>query len=115
MFSRKQIAVVSGLLGGLVVAFTGSAQAYPGGTATNCTRDIQGNLTCQQRNVDSAGEDGRYNLHQTQDCLAMKPVSWPSSGLLNNGATQIGPSVTCSNTAPAPGSQLPHMVGEPQR
>ncbi|MEV0369269.1 hypothetical protein AB0I10_05525 [Streptomyces sp. NPDC050636] len=113
MFSRKKIAAISGLLSGLAVtcAGVGVGQAYASEIHGSCTRDIQGNVTCPQQNTGYKSDDGRVAIHQSQDCMASKPVAVPASGLLNKGLTHIGPSVTCSNSAPAPNSVDPSSIG----
>ncbi|MFF4949741.1 hypothetical protein ACWC2K_10530 [Streptomyces chattanoogensis] len=102
MFSRKKIAAVSALLGGLAVTCAGANQAYAGGTSGNCTRDITGNVNCLQKNTSYITEDGKYTVKQAQNCASMRPASWPAEGVLNTGSTHIGPAMNCSNTAPAP-------------
>ncbi|ARF55380.1 hypothetical protein [Streptomyces gilvosporeus] len=109
MFSRKKLAAVSALLGGLAVTCTGATQAYAGGSAGTCSRDIQGNMSCMQR-----GDEGRYVVHQTQNCQGTKPLEWPAPGLLNKGSTQVGPAVSCSNSAPSAPPQVfeaPQILG----
>ncbi|MFI9047565.1 hypothetical protein [Streptomyces sp. NPDC053427] len=115
MFSRKKIAAASGLLGGLVMICAGATQAYAGGSAGTCIRDTQGNITCMQRNNGYTSDDGKYVVHQAQDCLATKPLSWPADGLLNKGSTRIGPAVNCSNAAPSTDAfEPPALAAEPQ-
>lgn len=71
MYSWKNIAAVSGLLGGLVVAYAGAAQAYNGGGAGNCTRDAQGNVRCVQKMERTyTSEDGTVHVHQKVDCTS---------------------------------------------
>ncbi|MGW1378203.1 hypothetical protein ACWD6P_28575 [Streptomyces sp. NPDC002446] len=106
MFSRKKIAAVSALLGGLALTFAGAHQAYAEGPLGNCVRDITGNLSCVQKNTGYTSADGRYSLKQSQDCLTAQPLTWPAQGLLNTGNSRVGPNVTCSNTAPAPGEHI---------
>ncbi len=48
MFSRKKIAAVSGLIGGLVMTCTGIAQAHAAGGPGTCSRDQEGTVTCSQ-------------------------------------------------------------------
>ncbi|MFG2285083.1 hypothetical protein ACGFOU_03275 [Streptomyces sp. NPDC048595] len=109
MFSRKKIAAVSVLLGGLAVA--GIPQAYAEGAPLSCTRDLTGNVSCVQKNADHTSQDGKYTLKQAQDCLSSTPVTMPSNGLLNTGSTRIGPAMTCSNTAPEDGESMPQIGG----
>ncbi|MFG2136894.1 hypothetical protein [Streptomyces sp. NPDC048650] len=111
MFSRKKIAAVSGLLGGLaMMTCAGATQAFAVGSTGTCAPDSQGNISCMQGNTGYSSDDGRYVVNQTQNCLGTKPVSLPAGGLLNPGTTQIGPALNCSNTAPTPqGFRSPGM------
>ncbi|MFF4606056.1 hypothetical protein ACFY12_25360 [Streptomyces sp. NPDC001339] len=97
MLTRKYFAVVSGLVGGLVVTFAGAAQASAGAPATSCVQDLQGSYTCQQRNSHFASEPGKYSVQQSQDCMMTRPLTEPVGGLLNTGGTAIGPTTSCSN------------------
>ncbi|MFJ9814589.1 hypothetical protein ACIRU3_04825 [Streptomyces sp. NPDC101151] len=113
MFSRKKIAAVSGLLGGLAVTCTGITQAYAGGGPGICTRDLQGNVTCIQRIEGELSDDGGFFPHQ-ENCLPTQPFTLPAP--LGNGKTRIGPEVTCSDTKPAGDKadskvELPGLLG----
>jgi hypothetical protein len=104
MFSRKKIAAVSALLGGLAVTCTGATQAYAAGGPGTCTVDAQGNVTCVQRIVGDMrdGGDG-FAFRQAQSCVPTKPLSLPVLPVVNNGSTRIGPEVTCApDAAPGP-------------
>ncbi|TJZ42818.1 hypothetical protein FCH28_33540 [Streptomyces piniterrae] len=102
MFSGKKIAVVSGLLGGIAMTFAGANQANAGEATASCSPYFQ---TCIQNNSGYASPDGSLKVNQSQDCLGTKPVAMPAGGLLNRGATQIGPQLTCSNRNPATQAQ----------
>jgi hypothetical protein len=105
MFSRKKIAAVSGLLGGLALTCTGVAQVHAAVGPGTCSVDAQGNITCVQRISGEKAEDGGFVLRQAQGCVPMKPFSLPGIPLLNNGSTRIGPEVTClPTTTSAPDS-----------
>ncbi|MGD3108314.1 hypothetical protein [Streptomyces sp. YGL11-2] len=104
MFSRKKIAAITALLGGLAATCAVVTPAHAADTTGLCRRDVQGNVTCLQRS-NGPTQDGSYTLNQTQSCNPTKPVSIPAQGVLNPGSTTVGPAVTCSNVAPAPGEQ----------
>ncbi|AIA06816.1 hypothetical protein ACFU90_15760 [Streptomyces noursei] len=106
MFSRKKTAVVVALMGGLTAAGLVVPQAHADATGL-CTRDIQGNVTCLQRTT-GTNEDGNYTLNQEQSCVPTSPVKLPGHGLLNPGTTQVGPAITCNNSAPVPAGD--HMA-----
>ncbi|AOR34216.1 hypothetical protein BFF78_27000 [Streptomyces fodineus] len=112
MFRTKKIAAVSGLIGGLAVTCAGVAQAHVVGGPGNCTRDLQGNVTCIQRIEGVIPEDGEIP-HQ-DNCLPTQPFTVPAA--LGNGTMQIGPKVTCSGrTSGAPdkadgGMELPGLL-----
>ncbi|MEU7642623.1 MULTISPECIES: hypothetical protein [unclassified Streptomyces] len=109
MFSRKKIAAVVALMGGLTTAGFIAPQAHAADTTGLCSRDIQGNVTCLQRTT-GANEDGRYTLDQAKSCMPTSPVTLPAHGLLNPGTTQVGPAITCNNAAPVPaGDQMAPM------
>lgn len=116
MFSRKKIAAVSALLGGLVMTCTGAAQAYAAGPAL-CTTDAQGNVTCIQRFDGMTPQGDRVILRQAQTCVPVEPLSLPTGNLLSKGTTRIGPQVTCANGVPefgneqAPGQEMPGLFG----
>ncbi|MFE0189357.1 hypothetical protein [Streptomyces sp. NPDC059008] len=107
MFSRKKIAAVSVLLGGLAV--TGASLAYAEGAPLSCTRDLTGNVSCIQKNADYTSQDGKLTVKQAQNCLSSAPATLPANGLLNTGSTRIGPAMTCSNTAPEDGESMPQI------
>ncbi|MFG2359661.1 hypothetical protein [Streptomyces sp. NPDC048521] len=94
MFSRKKIAAVSGLIGGLAVASTGVAQAYAAGGPGTCTRDLAGNISCIQHIEGEIPASGIIP-HQ-ESCAPVQPLTLPSA--TGNGSTQLGPEVTCSPT-----------------
>lgn len=102
MFSTKQIAAVSGLLGGLVVTCTSGAHAHAAGA---CTTDSQGSTHCVQRMVETP-EGERYFVRQ-DGCTPVQPLTLPSIPLVSSGRMRVGPEVTCSpNTnQSSPGTQ----------
>ncbi|MFI0964145.1 hypothetical protein ACH4S8_22435 [Streptomyces sp. NPDC021080] len=92
MFSRKKIAALSGLIGGLAVASTGITHAYAAGDPASCTRTPQGDVICVQH---IEGESsGRGTIPHQETCMPVQAVTLPAP--TGNGATQIGPKVTCS-------------------
>ncbi|MFI1762311.1 hypothetical protein ACH41H_09730 [Streptomyces sp. NPDC020800] len=109
MFSRKKIAAVSGLLGGLAVTCTGVAQVHAAGGPGSCTRDIQGNVTCVQRIEGELPEDGV--MTRQDNCLPTQPLTIPAA--LGNGQMRIGPEITCSSASPGTDRDfdLPHVLG----
>ncbi|WP_053922876.1 hypothetical protein [Streptomyces chattanoogensis] len=120
MFSRKKIAVVSGILSGLAVTFAGAAEAYAGGPSDDCTRDAQRNRICIHKSQSvHTGKDGRYSLKQTQHCstASRNLLVWLEVSLLDNKIAKLGPAGDCSNTASAPKNlkyrRLPG--GQPER
>lgn len=116
MFSRKKIAAVSGILGGLAVTCAGGAQAYAAGAAGTCAVDVQGNKTCVQRTIGTR-EGDELIVRQAQSCVPAQPLSLPVFPILNKGRMRIGPEVTCApNTTPAHdnrdnGLVLPGLLG----
>lgn len=99
MFSRKQIAAASGLLGGLVMTCTGSAQANAAGSAGTCPVDAQGNTTCIQRTIQTP--DGERYLIRQDRCVPVQPLTLPNIPLLNTGTKRLGPEVTCNSNNPS--------------
>jgi hypothetical protein len=94
MFSRKKIAAISGLVGGLAVASTGLTHAYAAGGPGTCTRDLLGSVTCTQRIEGELPADGVIP-HQ-ENCMPVQPLTLPAA--LGNGTTRLGPKVTCAST-----------------
>lgn len=94
MFSRKQIAAVTGLVGGFAVAAAGLAPAYAAGGPGTCTRDVLGSVTCTQRIEGELAPDGIIP-HQ-ESCLPVQPLALPAAA--GGGATRVGPEVTCTST-----------------
>jgi hypothetical protein len=117
VFSRKKIAAVSALLGGLVMTCTGAAQAYAAAGPALCSTDAHGNVTCIQRFDGMTPQGDRVILRQAQSCVPIEPLSLPTGNLLSKGTTRIGPQVTCSNALPeignepAPGQEMPGLFG----
>ncbi|KOV64992.1 hypothetical protein [Streptomyces sp. MMG1121] len=101
MFSRKKIAAVSGLVGGLAVTCIGVAPAHAAASPGTCTRDILGNLSCTQRIKGEVPEGG--TLPHQETCHPVEPTRLPA--FLGQGVERLGPEVTCSPTTvgvPAP-------------
>ncbi|MER6028347.1 hypothetical protein [Streptomyces sp. NPDC001851] len=96
MLSRKKIAAVSGLVGGLAVTCAGLAQPYAMAGPGVCTRDIQGNISCIQRIQGELPENGAIP-HQ-ENCMPTQPLLLPAA--LGNGTMRIGPEVTCRSVTP---------------
>ncbi|MBG0852834.1 hypothetical protein I2W78_13530 [Streptomyces spinoverrucosus] len=94
MFSRKKIAAVSVLAGGLAVICTGITHAYVGGNPKPCTRDLLGNYTCSQLIEGRIPEDGVVPHQET--CMPVQPFTLPAA--LGSGTVRVGPEVTCSPT-----------------
>ncbi|MET8133942.1 hypothetical protein ABZV24_18605 [Streptomyces sp. NPDC005251] len=100
MFSRKKIAALSGLIGGLAVASTGITYAHAAGDPASCTRNPQGDVICVQHIEGETvqhieGESaGRGAIPHQETCMPVKSVTLPA--YTGNGTTQIGPQVTCS-------------------
>ncbi|MFB7506516.1 hypothetical protein [Streptomyces broussonetiae] len=94
MFSRRKIAAVSGLVGGIAVACAGITQAHAAATPGNCTRDLLGTITCTQRIKGEAPDDGAIAHQET--CQPVQPLKLPA--FLGQGTERLGPNVTCSPT-----------------
>lgn len=108
MFSTKQIAAASGLLGSLVVTFTSGAPASAAGA---CPVDSQGNTTCVQRTI--VTPEGERFVVRSDKCTPVQPLTLPVVGLLSGGQTRLGPEVTCNpNTTPAPVNPAPENSDE---
>ena len=107
MLSRKKIAAVSGLLGGLAVTCAGVAQAYAAAGPGICTRDTHGNVTCIQRVEGEISEDGF--IPRQENCLPTQPLTLPAA--LGNGKVRIGPEVTCGGVPADKGVELPSLAG----
>ncbi|MGW1374640.1 hypothetical protein ACWD6P_10260 [Streptomyces sp. NPDC002446] len=113
MFSRKTIAAVSALLGGLALSCTGAVQAHASGAEGGCARHAMGESTCvSKRQIVYTTKGGKHVVRQHKSCSSdsRHHVVWPESGLLNNGSTSVGQVMDCSNRAPAPkGFKLPRL------
>ncbi|MFE1288561.1 hypothetical protein [Streptomyces sp. NPDC058751] len=94
MFSRKKIAALSGLIGGLAVASTGLTYAHAAAGPGTCTRNAQGDVICVQHIQGKSAERGLIPHQET--CLPVQRVTLPAA--MGTGSTQIGPQVTCSPT-----------------
>ncbi|AIR98482.1 hypothetical protein [Streptomyces glaucescens] len=91
MFSTRKAAAVSGLVGGLVLACTGIAQAQAANPGA-CTRDVLGNITCSQHITGVIPENGVIPHQET--CQPVQPVTLPAA--TGTGVMRVGPRVTCS-------------------
>ncbi|MGW0792351.1 hypothetical protein ACWD04_30035 [Streptomyces sp. NPDC002911] len=114
MFGRKKIAVASMLMGGLALTGLGVTQAYAGPPQGDCSTDAYGNLVCVQKSETSyTSEDGTYHLSQKQDCttVSRETVYQPEVSVGQGGTTEVGPTVSCSNSAPAPEGFVAPTVG----
>ncbi|MFD5521374.1 hypothetical protein [Streptomyces sp. NPDC127066] len=92
MFSRKRIAALSGLIGGLAVTSMGITHAHATGDPASCTRNLQGDVTCVQH-IEGGGA-GRDAIPHQEACMPVQAVTLPAS--TGNGTTRLGPRVTCS-------------------
>jgi hypothetical protein len=92
MFSRKKIAAVSGLVGGIAVTCVGFTQAYAASSSGGCTRDLLGTITCTQQ-IKGQTSDGGAVPHQ-ETCQPVQPLRLPA--FLGQGTERLGPKVTCS-------------------
>ncbi|OIJ95843.1 hypothetical protein [Streptomyces monashensis] len=109
MFSRKKIAAVSGLVGGIAVSCVGLAQAHTAGGPGGCSNDLLGNLTCTQR-IQGEVPEGETPPHQ-ETCKPVQPVTVP--GFLGTGIERLGPEVTCSPQTVGVPANAPRTVGVP--
>lgn len=115
MLSRKKIAAVSGLLGGLALACVGVAQANDGKTTNECTTDSGGNVSCvyvQKSETTYTSKDGRTHVRQSQNCSVTSEsrVVQPE-GSTGQGTTVVGPRIKCGNQTGAPKDVvLPHVI-----
>ncbi|WP_326787261.1 hypothetical protein [Streptomyces sp. NBC_00151] len=92
MFSRKKIAALSGLIGGLAVTSMGITHAHAAGDPASCTRNPQGDVICVQHiEGETAGRDA---IPHQETCMPVQSVTLPAP--TGNGTTQLGPRVTCS-------------------
>jgi hypothetical protein len=97
MFSGKKTAAVSGLLCGLIMTGAGVTQAHAAADPGACSVDLQGNVTCVQRITgEMPAGDGGFAVRKSTTCVPVQPMKLPVIPLLNNGATRIGPEVTCN-------------------
>jgi hypothetical protein len=92
MFSRKKIAAVSGLVGGIAVTCIGLTPVCAWGNPGTCTDDLMGNLSCTQRIKGEVPEGGVIPHQET--CKPVQPVRVPA--FLGSGSAQLGGTVTCS-------------------
>ncbi len=118
MLSRKKIAAVSGLLGGLAVACVGVAQAYDRHTTDECTTDSQGNVSCvyiQKSQTTYTSKDGTHHVQQSQNCstTSKSRVVQPEKRSGQQGTIRVGPRINCGNSTSATslkGFVVPHIV-----
>jgi len=109
MLSRKKIAAVAGLLGGLALACVGVAQANDGETTNECTTDSGGNVSCvyiQRSETTYTSEDGTTHVRQAQNCSTTSESRVvQSENTSENATTVVGPRINCGNTTSgAPGA-----------
>jgi hypothetical protein len=115
MLSRKKIAAVTGLLGGIALTCAGVVQAY-GDTKDECTRDAQGNVSCvrvQKSETVYRTEDGTVHIRQSQNCStnSRSRVVRNNSGSGQPQVTRVGPRVGCNVSTSAPkGFVAPHIA-----
>lgn len=107
MFSRKKIAAVTTLLGGLAVTVTGATQAYAEGPSRHCTRSAVGNIICIHKSETVyTTKDGKRVVNQKQHCSSTSRniLVLPRIGLLNQGtmSTRVGSHVECAGKKPSP-------------
>ncbi|MER6084845.1 hypothetical protein [Streptomyces sp. NPDC001833] len=95
MFSRKKIATVSGLVGGIAVACVGLAPAYAAVGPGKCTNDLLGNLTCTQRVKGVVPEGG--SLPHRETCGYVEPPTVLT--LLGVESDRTRPEGVCSHAA----------------
>ena len=95
MLSRKKIATLSGLIGGLAVASTGITYAHVAGDPAPCTRSPQGDVICVQH-IEGRSPEGGAIPHQ-ETCLPVRSATLPAA--MGSGTTRLGPEVTCSPAA----------------
>ncbi|GAA3843964.1 hypothetical protein GCM10022403_089900 [Streptomyces coacervatus] len=113
MFSRQKIATVSGIIGSIAVICVGAAHAQADENPRGCKTNAAGETTCVHKSQTvHSDKRGTYVFKQTQSCSTeSRPrLVLPEDGMLNNGSTNVGPVVDCSNTAPMPrGFKRPHI------
>ncbi|MFH8567998.1 hypothetical protein [Streptomyces sp. NPDC017993] len=103
MFSRKKIAAVTALLGGLAVTGAVAPQTHAAEAPGECTRDVQLNKVCAKKSETTyTTKDGKVVIKQKQKCSteSRQRTAMPETGLLNKQNTKIGPEVSCSNKVP---------------
>ncbi|MEK2475003.1 MULTISPECIES: hypothetical protein [Streptomyces] len=113
MFSRKKIAAIVALMGGLTAASALASQAHAEG-GDQCSRGETGNKVCVHKyEAAYRTKDGkRIVIDQEQRCAstARDRVVWPENGLLGDQETNVGPQMNCSNHFSAPkGFKGPHV------
>ncbi|MFJ6750265.1 MULTISPECIES: hypothetical protein [unclassified Streptomyces] len=113
MFSRKKIAAVTALLGGLAVTGAVAPQTYAADTKGHCSRGVPGSKVCAHKSETVyTTKGGKVVVKQSQKCStdSRQRVEWPEAGLLNRGTTKIGPEMNCSNKVPPiKGFKRPHI------
>jgi hypothetical protein len=101
MTSRKKIAAISWLIGGLAVTGAGITHAYADGDRGECRRDSQGNTTCVYKNQTSyTSEDGSTHVEQTTDCNSKSRDNEDEAQASDSGTTETGSTVSCANIHP---------------
>jgi hypothetical protein len=111
MIGRQRIATVSGLLGALVVLYSGAAPAYADDPKGDCTISEQGDIVCIKKSeIVHKDKKGKYLVKQKQDCQTVERprLVYPDGNLFKGGDVKSGPTVECSNRAHLPkGYKLP--------
>ncbi|MFG2890730.1 hypothetical protein [Streptomyces sp. NPDC048248] len=114
MFSRKKIAAVTALLGGLAVTGAVAPQTQAAEAPGGCARDVQLNKVCAKKSETTyTTKDGKVVIKQKQSCStdSRQRVAWPETGLVNKQSTEIGPQMDCSNKVPPlKGFKKPRIV-----
>ncbi|MFE9021988.1 hypothetical protein ACFYNL_25995 [Streptomyces sp. NPDC007808] len=111
MIGRQKIATVSSLIGALALVYGGAAQAHADDDKGACTISAQGDIVCIKKSETIRKDKrGGYVVKQKHDCeTTERPrFTFPEGHLLNDGSTDSGPVVDCSNKTKLPkGYKLP--------
>ncbi|MFI1200568.1 hypothetical protein K2224_39590 (plasmid) [Streptomyces sp. BHT-5-2] len=108
MLSRKKIAAIVAMMGGFTAACAIAPQAHAV-EGDHCNRGETGNKVCVHKySAVYRTKDGRrIIIDQEQRCAtaARQRVVWPEEGLVGQeGETDIGPRMNCSNHMQLPKS-----------
>ncbi|MFH0519213.1 hypothetical protein ACHBTE_18835 [Streptomyces sp. M41] len=110
MIGRHKIATVSGFIGALALVYGGAVQAHAEEDKVACTMSAQGDIVCIKKDESIRKDKRGYVVKQRHDCQTVERprVTFPEGSLLNDGSTDSGPEVDCSNRAKLPkGYKLP--------